>query len=362
LDLLTFDRITPSTISVGLLFFVFALKFVHALSPEDLEALYTRFVVECDDEAYWRAWWDGIRGVMGNLDNDYLRNTILSQIERTEWPKLYFYSEPQPCSACLIINNVTEVVREHTIAMRGPIPGWDFMPLLKAMRYMLREQFAQDVDDTLFRQSLQEYLCRIFTFYPATGVQRMQLAAEFFHNATVGPMESRGGDLQVLRALLLAETHSMVTNWKKEQCVQELCQSTPSLPGLILEELAAWKKRQYDAGSENAERPAQIQFRLQFLFQVLSATQVAGGFTFPRQVLEGFWNSALASSADSAAEHVYWGGDFVTENMRLLLFHILATVDFNQHSGLVCYPSSCANYRIFPSSDSSLRRNYPQPI
>jgi len=316
---------------------LFALKGVQALFREDLDALYTRFVVDCDDEAYWRAWWEGIRGIMPNFDYDYLRNTILSQIERTEWRKLYFYNE-MPHSICAVINQVSEAVKDHTLAVRAPIPGWDFMPVVLTIRYLLRELFAHDVDDMTFRESLMNYLTRVFGYYPPLGEHRRNLAQDFFQDAINSPMESRAGDLQVLRGLLVTETHEMVTDWKKEECAHEFCRSNPSLPGLILEELAAWKKRQYDCGLQNAERPGQIQFRIQYLFNVLYFTSSVGGFVFPRHVLEGFWDSALASSEDEAAESVFWGGDYVTESIRLILFHGLSTIDINRHSGLVGYP------------------------
>ena len=334
LDLLTFERITPSTISIGLVFFLFALKEINALHAEHLDGLYDRFITDCDDEAYWRAWWEGVRNMAPSLDNDILRKTILSQIGRTEWHKIYFYNEI-PQSICAILSHFTESMRDQTQAIRMPIPGWDSFPLIRTIRHLLREFFAKDVDDTNFRENLVSYLSRVFTFYPPVGEQRRELAREFYQDATTSPMDSRAGDLQLLRSLLVTEAHEMVTDWNKEQCAYEFCQLEPSLQGLVLEELAHWKKRQYIAGLENAEKPTQIHFRITYLLNILLITRAEGGLAFPRDVLEGFWNSPLSSSGNEAAETVFWGGDYITENIRLIFFHGLSTLDFRRYPGLV---------------------------
>jgi hypothetical protein len=336
LDRLTLDRITPSTISIGLVFFIFALKHINAIVPDDLENLYERFILECEDEAYWRAWWEGIRNIAPSLDTDPLRNVILSQIGRTEWRKIYFHNEI-PYSVCVILDHFTQSVRDQTLAIHAPIPGWDFMPIVETIRYLLRDFFANDVDNTHVRESFVLYVGRIFNFYPFIGEIRQELAREFFQDAIDAPMECRGGELQMLRALLITETDDMVTEWNKEASAYEFCQLNPSLQGLVLEELAAWKKRQYDAGLQNVEKPTQIQFRVTYLLNLLYITRAQGGFVFTRDVLEGFWNSALASSGNEAAETLLWGGDYITENIRLILLHGLAMIDFKRHKALVTF-------------------------
>jgi hypothetical protein len=335
LQYLTVDRIPSSTLHMGLLFFLFALKNVGALTPDDLDMLYTRFIVESDQEMYWRAWWDGVRHVIVNLDTCILRNTILSQIQRTEWRKFYFQPDASPNAVTGIISSIIDATKEYTTSLGAPIPGWDCMPVIRTVRFLLRAISANDVDDPAFRSQLTECLYRLFPYYPTTGDQRHEIAEDCFKSASTGPMEERLGDLQVLRTLVMADSADFVTGWKREDCVHRLCMFTPSLPEVILEELAGWKRRQYMFGLENAERAAQIQVRVQLLMLVLGIERnPVDGFRFPREVLEDFWNTALMRTEDGGNDQ-YWGGDLVTEHMRLMLFHTISTTELRRSPALV---------------------------
>ena len=330
LDYMTIDRINPQTLAIGLLFFLFALKNAGALMPEDLDSLHARFVIDTDQEVYWRAYWDGIRQVMVNFDTDALRNAILAQIQRTQWWRLYRERDTP-----IIIHILSTVVDGTKDRIKSGFPVLDLMPLIYTCQFLQREIFANDIEDMDFQTGVTDLLVRLFPYYPTKGEERERLANVLFQNATNGPMNQRGGDLQLLRALLCTETSEVVTEWKRDECISKLCLMTPSLPEVILGELAAWKTRQYVLGFQNAQRGAQIEFRVQFLVHVLAADKIAGGeYQFPRRVLEEFWNTALLPPEDLGMEQ-YWGGDGVTESIRIVFFHILANNDFRRHSALV---------------------------
>jgi hypothetical protein len=318
-------------LAIGLLFFVFALKNANAIYPEDLDSLYTRFVAETDQEMYCRAYWDGIRQVMASLDTEVLRNTILLQIQRTEWRKLY--REGDTPLIIYIISTVVDCTKDR---IKTGFLGHEIMPIIETLHFLQREIFVNDIDDVQFRSGITDLLLRLFPYFPTRGEERERLASAFFENAVNGPMNQRGGDLQLLRILLSTETSEIVTDWNRDECTSKLCLANPSLPELILGELANWKTRQYTQGLENAQRASQIEIRVQFLVHVLSADKNAGGeYKFPREILEAFWSTALLSPLEDVRREQYWGGDGVTESMRVVLFHILATLDFRCHSGLV---------------------------
>jgi hypothetical protein len=318
-------------LSIGLLFFLFALKNANALLPEDLDSLYQRFVVDTDQEVFWRAYWDGIRQVIPNFETGVLRNAILAQIQRTEWWKLY--REGDTFLIVHILCSVVDVAKER---VKSGSPGFDFMPVINTCQFLQRKIFANDIEDQNLRSGVTDLLLRLFPYFPTTGEEREQLADKFFGNAVKGPVDQRGGDLQMLCALLTTDTSEIVTAWKRDECISNLCFMSPSLPEVILGELAAWKIRQYMSGFEHVQRTQQIELRVQFLVHVLSADKNAGGgYQFPRKILEGFWSTALLRSQEGGSEQQYWGGDGVTESIRVVLFHILAALDFRRHSGLV---------------------------
>lgn len=214
------------------------------------------------------------------------------------------------------------------------------MPLINTIQYLLRQTFVNDIDDMKYRSDLTEVLYKILPYFPISNVERVHLADTLFRNSSTLPMNERGGDLQLLRTLLYKETSIIAQPWKRDEYVSKSCLMAPSLPEVILGELAGWKTRQYISGLENAQRNNQIEFRVQFLLQVLSWDKSAGGeYQFPREILEEFWNTALVRSEDSVGmEQQYWGGDGVTESMRVVLFHLIGQVDFRRHSGLVWIP------------------------
>ena len=213
----------------------------------------------------------------------------------------------------------------------------DSTAIINTVQYLMRGIAANDVDDIPFRSGISDILLRLFPFSPTTGEERNQLADNFFRNAATGPVNQRGGDLQMLRALFLTETSEIISGWNRENCMSRLCHLKPSLPELILGELANWKSRQYVFGAENAQRSPLVELQIQFLIHVLAADKFVGGdYQFPREVLEEFWSNALIRSGeDPGIEGQFWGGDGVTESLRLILFHTLSGTDFRRHSGLV---------------------------
>jgi hypothetical protein len=335
LDYLTVDRITPVTLSHGLLFFVYALKFVDGLPVDDFETLYTRFIAENENPDFWRAWWSGLRVAIANLDAEVYRMSVLAQFERVPWQKLCVQSESE--NLLFVIHHVVENALQTTATADG-LPKWDYTPYVKTLWNLLKTVFAIDLDDRNFREGCAMALTKIFRCYPADGAERTQLAERILGSATMGPMAQRGGDLFVLRALLFADAADTVTNWKREECVRRLCMFTPSLPEVILGELAAWKKRQYSLGQEHAERGNIVPTRLHNLLYVLNYDRIGlGDYTFPREVLEEFWTAALLRPGVNGNERQFWGGDTLTEMMRLTFFHVFARdkEDFRRYSALV---------------------------
>jgi hypothetical protein len=145
--------------------------------------------------------------------------------------------------------------------------------------------------------------------------------------------------LLVLKALISAEADETITGWSREHTMSRLCRARPPLPDLILAELAAWKSRQ-QGGLENMMRLAQVDSRIQFLLDVLMLDKVAGGgFTFTHETLTGFWTTAMMrTSVDDdgmGAGERFWGGDMVTDNMRLAFLRTISQRPFHHYSGLV---------------------------
>ena len=330
LDYVTTQRVFAGTLPVALVFILFALRHVNALSPEDLDTLYTRFVQNSSHEVYCRAYWEGLRQVVSNFDQDIIR-TILSQIQRSNWWKIYFQNEPHTVIVFLL-SSIVDVSKD-----KNKTSAVDNMAIINTVEYLLRGIAANDIDDIPFRSGASDILLRLFPSYPVTGEERNRLADIFFQNASMGPQNQRGGDLQLLRALLLTEPSEIIEAWNRDNCMSRLCNKKPSLPEMILEELAYWKSRQYASGAENAQRSPLVEYQVQFFIQVLAADNFVGGvYQFPRETLEEFWSTALIRSGeDPGMEAQFWGGDGVTESLRLILFHSLSGIDFRCHSGLV---------------------------
>lgn len=330
LDYVTTERSFPGTLQIALVFILFALRYVNALSSEDLDALYTRFGQNSNHELYCRAYWDAIRQVVSNFDQDIIR-TILSQIQRSDWWKIYFQNEPRT-TIVILLSSIADVSKDKI-----KTSAVDNMAIINTVQYLLRGIAVNDIDDIPFRSGVSDILLRLFPSYPVTGDERNRLADIFFQNASTGPANQRGGDLQLLRALLLTEPTEIIPGWNRDDCMSRLCHKKPSLPEVILGELAYWKFRQYASGGENAQRSSLVEYQVQFLIQVLAADKyVGGGYQFPRKVLEEFWSTALTRSGeDPGMETQFWGGDGVTETLRLVLFHTLSGIDFLCHSGLV---------------------------
>jgi hypothetical protein len=311
---------------------LYALKTVNALPITDIEVLYTRFITNNDNPEYWRAWWDGIRHAIPNLDAEPYRTTILSQLERTEWKKLHVRADSTG-----VLNTILALVDAGlATATTNSSTEWDYMPYINTLQSLLRTVFALDVEDRTFRDNCINALTKIFQYYPKNGDERTRLAEEIFKKAATGPVDQRGGDLLVVRALLYAESADTVTLWKREECTHRLCMQKPSLPEVILGELATWKKQRYSLGMENVDRQGHVMVWVQFFLHILLFDrQVLGGYVFPREVLEEFWNSALMRSGNGGNERLYWGGDSITDMMRVMFFHLLSREDLKRFSGLV---------------------------
>jgi hypothetical protein len=330
LDLVTVERFSPETLSQGLIFFLFALAKVNALSSDDLQRLYTRFIVENEQEMYWRAYWDAVRQVIHNLEAPELRYAVFEQIRSTEWTRLYSVRDLSSSSSSmtLLLGQVIESIKDPAV----PIQRWDFMPVIKTVRYLLEQLFENNFEDSPIRIQLQEVAGHVFSCYPMTGEARVELAQKLFQNASFA-IKHPGVELQILRALLLSEVNDLVKNWDGRACLAELCRCTPSLPEVMLDEIIMWKKRQSDLGMEKVERPSQSQYRIQDLFNFLGMERQ---FTFPETVLERFWNEALVGRVEKEIQGAYWGGDLITESLRIYWFHTFGNVDFDRHPGFVC--------------------------
>lgn len=341
---------------MGLLFFLFALKNVAALEPSDLDSLYMRFIVDCDREEYWRAWWDGIRTVVNNFDTDKLRNTVLSQIRRTPWSRFYFRPDLHPNSVTSIISSIVDFARDPT---GSPLMGWDYMPVIKTIQYLLHGLVVSDIDDPHFRKFLFDILNKLFQSYPINAVERMSLADHLFFKASNGSPDERGTDLQLLQALLTTEPADL--DVKREDLVHKLCSETPSLPEIILRDLAEYKERQYNLGRENSELSINVRLRYHFLMSVLNSERTARGtFHFTQEVLESFWSKVLVSNRSEAKglDDRFWGGDYITECTRECLFENLVKYDIRSHAGFVGLQLFKFNFRIPSFSGSLSRKNF----
>jgi hypothetical protein len=335
LDYLTVDRISPQTVSQGLLFFVYALKLVDALPVNDFETLYIRFITESENLEWWRAWWDGLSIAIPNLDTEPLRTSILGQLELTAPAKLCIH--PDCRSLLRVVHTMVETVIQATLADGSA--EWDYMAYVKTLRTLLRIPSVLESDDPNFRDGVCGHLAKLFRYHPANGADRTRLAEDILRNATMGPILQRGGDLLVLKSLLWAEAAETVTQWNKNECTRLLCSLTPSLPEVLLGILTTWKKRQYSLGLENIERPGHVATWMQYLVHVLAFDKLGSGeYQFPREILEEFWSSALLRLGGAGAggnELQYWGGDFVTETIRNGFFAFVTREEPRTNSGLV---------------------------
>jgi len=336
LDYITVDRTNPNALAFGFLYLIFPLRTVQALTPAHLDSLYTRFILQNPLEAYHRAYWDGLRHASANLDNELLRTTILAQIQRTEWRKLHFaHVDPANNAVIFIVQACVDAATKEYVNSEEI---YDATTLVRTLRDLLRGIYAHDLDDAPFRAGVTDLAVRVFVYHPMNGVDRLELADELFESARTGNLEERGGDLHLLRALLQTDTTTeWVVDWNRDECISRLCHVSPSpcLPEVLLSDLSSWKDRQYVLGMELANRSPQIEYRIQFLLNVLAADRkVEGGYVFPRKVLDEFWDKAL-TRREPGGYADWWGGDAVTDSMRQIWFGMLALTDFRRHSGLV---------------------------
>jgi len=223
-------------------------------------------------------------------------------------------------------------------------------------QYLLRNFFERDLEDVVFRGAIYDLMIRLFHVYPSTGEERNRLADTIFLQASTEPDVSRGGDLLVLKALLSTEATDAITAWNREETIARLCRASPPLPDLILAELAGWKARQQN-GMELTQQTSQVDFRIQFLNYVLAGDKNAGGgFVFSRETLRQFWTTGLVGSRGDLSEgdvelylptnanggglavENWWGGDGVTDTVRLLFFHVFSQQEFRRLSGVVNPP------------------------
>ena len=87
-------------------------------------------------------------------------------------------------------------------------------------------------------------------------------------------------------------------------------------------------------------RHGQVEFRMQFLLDVLMLDKAGGGgFTFTRETLTGFWTRAMLRPAGEkdamVTEERFWGGDAVTDNLRLAFLRAVSQRPFHVYSGFV---------------------------
>ena len=143
--------------------------------------------------------------------------------------------------------------------------------------------------------------------------------------------------------------------------MHKLCSETPSLPEVILKDLADYKERQYSLGRENSDLTINIRLRYHFLIMVLNFERTARGtFHFTQEVLENFWSKVLVSNRSEAqgSTERFWGGDYLTECMRECLFENFVKYDIRNHAGFVGLQLFKSNFRIPSFSDSLSRKNF----
>jgi hypothetical protein len=189
----------------------------------------------------------------------------------------------------------------------------------------------------------------------------MNLANNFFFKASTGRPDERGIDLLLLQTLLVTEPSEFVLGGKRDELVHKLCSGTPSLPVVILNDLEDYKDRQYSLGRENTEVGPHIRLRYSFFMSVLHAERVAGGdFHFTQEILENFWSKVLTSGkpGTSGLDEQFWGGDYITECMRDILFEFIWKYDVRSHAGLVNLLFITTDCRMLGFSGSLLRRSF----
>jgi hypothetical protein len=325
------ERGVPSTFGTAIIFFLFALKQVHALTPEMIEILYRRFVIDTEDKSYWRIWWDTYRQLQVNIaDDDALRPVVFNLIQCTEWRRLFFNADGQAPLLHHLINYIVDVNKEY--AMQAPSDG---IAIFKTIQHLMKEAYLAGIDEYGFRGSFSEIAAKLFCFYPTTAEDRHRLADMLLTSASSGSESQRGVDCQLLRALFQSDPSETVPDWNKEDCMTMLCQRVTSLPEIILDECSTWKLKQYVLGLENTDRTAQIQIRLQFLTSALVMNKAH--FSFSRELLDRLWNSALSRPSDvgPGEEQQYWGGDHITDTARLIFFHFLINPDIRLYQETV---------------------------
>jgi hypothetical protein len=331
------ERVHFETLPAAIFYLLFPRSW-QAFPPADLDILYQRFI-SIPDTAYHRAYWESLRRIIPKALAS-TRTAIIRQITRTPWDRLCAEVDPTPLVFILNECVVDPMKQQQGVANEFEVEEG----LVAAFKYILREFYERDIEDTGFRVTIYQLMARLFQRYPPTGEERTRLAETTFLQASTGPEFSRGGDLLVLKALISAEADDTITGWSREQTMSRLCRARPPLPDLILSELAAWKGRQ-QGGLENMMRLAQVDFRIQFLLDVLTLDKAAGGgFTFTHETLTGFWKTAMVRTAGGDDGMVvggrFWGGDLVTDSMRLAFLRTISQRPFHLYSGLVLSPFS----------------------
>jgi len=309
-----------------MIYFLYALHISNGLSTADLDSLYQRFVVESDDKSHWKAWWQGLARPVSEFGK-LIQQSILLQIQRTPWERLY------PANGAEEFWNVLSILSVQIDSSKGSIDA-PRMQIVDTIRYLYRELFKRDIEHDWVRPMLDELACKIFSFFPQ---DRLALAHDFFLKACESP--DNAGDLQLLRVFLMFKDPETSPDLDKSAFCVQLCFSRPSLPEIILRDLAHWKDQQYARGLEMDPR-REIDFRLPFLLTVLGLVGESGHtFKFSKELLEEFWDKVLLRKSDGELDLGFWGGDALTESMRESFFKFLYAIKFEDHSGLVIPPA-----------------------
>src|SRR5271156_1375644 len=222
------------------------------------------------------------------------------------------------------------------------------LQIVNTFRYLYRELYKRGIEDDWVGRMLDSQAYNIFLYFPRTSNDRVELAQDFFLKACESP--ENAGDLHILRAFLSTDCSKTVPQFDQSAFLTQLCFAQPSLPEIILRDLAHWKQQQYARGLEMMDHGyVQIHFRLVFLSQVLLGPAKSGHtFKFSHELLEEFWETALLRKSAGPPHLGFWGGDAVTESIRYRFFEFLHHIDF-AHYGIVLPPglfSALANLVI----------------